>query len=184
MNPNSGKCLDVSGGSAANYTKIQLYDCNGTAAQKWQPASGGLATGASYSFETSLSTSSCLDVDGDGADNGTQVDEYSCNGSAAQSIAIEAAGGGLVSLKNANGKCLDLYSSGTADGTKVEVWDCNETNAQQFLVQSDANMDLMFVNPHSGKCLDVAGASTANFTAVQLWDCNGGANQKWLPVGP
>jgi hypothetical protein len=181
-NPNSGKCLDVTGSNGANYTKIQLWDCNGTAAQKWQAASGGLTTGASYAFKTVQSTTSCLDLYGDSTTNGTQVDEYSCNGSAAQSFTIAGEGSGLVSFKNANGKCIDLSGSGTADGTKVQGWDCNGTVAQEFVVQSDANLNLTFMNPHSGKCLDISGASTANTTTVELFDCNGGNNQKWLPT--
>jgi hypothetical protein len=182
VNPNSGKCLDVTGGSTANFTKIQLWDCNGGPNQKWEAASGGLVTGSSYAFQSLLGASSCLDVDGDGAANGTQVDEYSCNGSAAQTFTIVGAGGGAISLRNANGKCVDLYSSGTSDGTKVEVWDCNQTVAQQFVVESDANLGLTLMNPHSGKCLDIAGASTTNLTAVELWDCTGGNNQKWSPT--
>ena len=31
----AGKCLDVAGASSADGTAVQLYDCNGTAAQQW-----------------------------------------------------------------------------------------------------------------------------------------------------
>src|SRR5215208_4259455 len=31
----SGKCVDVTGGSSANGTRIQLLTCNGGAAQQW-----------------------------------------------------------------------------------------------------------------------------------------------------
>ena len=31
----AGKCVDVAGASSANGTAVQLYDCNGTAAQQW-----------------------------------------------------------------------------------------------------------------------------------------------------
>ena len=30
-----GKCVDVAAANSANGTAIQLYDCNGTAAQQW-----------------------------------------------------------------------------------------------------------------------------------------------------
>ncbi|MFE1930906.1 ricin-type beta-trefoil lectin domain protein [Streptomyces sp. NPDC059474] len=30
-----GKCVDVAGANSANGTPIQLYDCNGSAAQQW-----------------------------------------------------------------------------------------------------------------------------------------------------
>ena len=36
-----GKCPDVTGGGTANGTLVDLYICNGTGAQVWQPQSGG-----------------------------------------------------------------------------------------------------------------------------------------------
>ena len=42
----AGKCLDVSGGSSADGTKIQLWTCNGTGAQQWTVAPGSTIAGA------------------------------------------------------------------------------------------------------------------------------------------
>jgi hypothetical protein len=36
--PASGTCLDVTAGGTANGTKVQLYTCNGTGAQRWTAA--------------------------------------------------------------------------------------------------------------------------------------------------
>ena len=49
VNTNSGKCLDVAGANPADGTVVQLYDCNGTNAQLWNPAviSGGGGGGGS-----------------------------------------------------------------------------------------------------------------------------------------
>ncbi|MGW3288619.1 ricin-type beta-trefoil lectin domain protein, partial [Streptomyces sp. NPDC001002] len=39
----AGKCVDVAGANTANGTAVQLYDCNGTAAQTWSnPGDGTL----------------------------------------------------------------------------------------------------------------------------------------------
>jgi hypothetical protein len=35
VNPQSGRCLDVTGGRAADATRLQIWDCNSTAAQAW-----------------------------------------------------------------------------------------------------------------------------------------------------
>jgi hypothetical protein len=35
VNPQSGKCPDATGGSSASGTRLQLYTCGGTAAQRW-----------------------------------------------------------------------------------------------------------------------------------------------------
>ncbi|MFD8708726.1 RICIN domain-containing protein [Kitasatospora sp. NPDC059648] len=34
-NPASGRCAGLSSGVPTNGTRLQLWDCNGTAAQKW-----------------------------------------------------------------------------------------------------------------------------------------------------
>ncbi|WAL75891.1 ricin-type beta-trefoil lectin domain protein [Kitasatospora sp. YST-16] len=118
-----GKCVDVAAASSANGTAVQLYDCNGTAAQQWTVGTDGTV--------------------------------------------------------RALGKCLDLTSGGTANGTQAQLYDCNGTGAQQW--QAQANKTL--VNPASGRCLDATGPSSANGTRLQVWDCFGGANQQWnLPA--
>ena len=64
-----GKCLDVAGAGTANGTLVQLYNCNGTGAQVWQPQSNG---------ELSESQSGkCLDDTGFGG-SGTQVQIWDC----------------------------------------------------------------------------------------------------------
>jgi beta-glucanase (GH16 family) len=113
----AGKCLDVAGANAADGTAVQLYDCNGTAAQTWsRPGDGTI---------------------------------------------------------RALGKCLDVANAGTADGTKVQIATCNGNTAQQWT--ANAAKDLV----NRGKCLDVTGNNSANATPTQIWTCSGGANQKW-----
>ncbi|MCX5528483.1 lectin [Streptomyces bobili] len=114
-----GKCVDVAGADSANGTAVQLYDCNGTAAQRWT-------------------------VGGDGT-------------------------------IRALGKCLDVASGGTADGTLVQLWDCNGTPAQQWAVPAARDI----VNPQANKCLDASGGSSANGTRLHIWTCTGAVNQKW-----
>lgn len=117
-----GKCVDVNGGATADGTKIQLWTCNGTAAQFWSPS------GQTW---------------------------------------------------RAVGKCLEVAGGGTADGTKVQLWTCNGTGAQNWT--SGANGSL--VNPQSGKCLDASGGSSADGTQLIIWSCHGGTNQRWtLPA--
>src|SRR5438067_9319349 len=60
VNTNSGKCLDVAGGNPSDGTVVQLWDCNGTNAQKWNPAviAGGSSSGGSSSGGSSSGGSS------------------------------------------------------------------------------------------------------------------------------
>ncbi len=114
----------------------------------------------------------CVDVAGANPANGTQVQLYTCNGTAAQQWTLTG------STVQALGKCLDVAGAGTANGTRVQLYDCNATSAQNW---ASANGQL--VNTGSGKCLDATGPSSADGTPLQIWDCTGGANQQWhLPT--
>ncbi|MFJ5519465.1 ricin-type beta-trefoil lectin domain protein [Streptomyces griseoluteus] len=115
----AGKCVDVAAANSANGTPVQLYDCNGSAAQQWTVGSDGTI--------------------------------------------------------RALGKCLDLKDNGTADGTPLQLWDCAGSPNQKWVVSSANDI----VNPQADRCLDVTGANSANGTRLQLWTCNGTAAQKW-----
>ncbi|MBB5112826.1 hypothetical protein FHU28_002665 [Micromonospora echinospora] len=116
----------------------------------------------------------CVDVAAASTANGTAIQLYGCNGTAAQSWTV--AGDGTL---RALGKCLDVTSAGTANGTAIQLWDCNGTGAQVWQTQSNGTLR----NPASGRCLDATGNSSANGTRLQIWDCFGGANQVWrLPA--
>ncbi|MEV6999107.1 family 16 glycosylhydrolase [Streptomyces sp. NPDC093982] len=115
----AGKCVDVAGASSANGTPVQLYDCNGSAAQQWSRGSDGTL--------------------------------------------------------RALGKCLDATGNGTADGTTVQLWDCTGGPNQRWAVSAAGDI----VNLQADKCLDVTGNNSANGTRLQIWTCSGGGNQKW-----
>ncbi|GAA5206653.1 ThuA domain-containing protein [Streptomyces thinghirensis] len=112
----------------------------------------------------------CLDVDNSGTADGTEVQVWTCNGSAAQEWTV--AGDGTL---KALGKCLDVSGGGSADGTRIQLWTCNGTGAQKWAAQSDGTVR----NPQSGKCLDASGGTWNDGTPVHLWTCHTGPNQKW-----
>ncbi|MGW9453423.1 ricin-type beta-trefoil lectin domain protein [Streptomyces sp. NPDC055632] len=117
----------------------------------------------------------CVDVAGANPANGTPIQLYDCNNSAAQSWDVGADG----TIK-ALGKCLDVTSGGTANGTTVQLWDCNGSAAQRWTVNAARDI----VNPQADKCLDATGNSSANGTRLQIWTCTGAANQKWTAPAP
>jgi beta-glucanase (GH16 family) len=136
-----------------------------------------------YNYGTLANPGSCLDASGAGTGDGTQLDEWVCNGTGAQSYAAIDLGDGTVNLLNTHAnKCVDVYGAGTGNGNKIDLWDCNGTVAQTFVLQPAANGFINIVNPNSGKCLDVAGDNPANGTLVQLYDCNGTNAQLWNPA--
>jgi hypothetical protein len=114
----------------------------------------------------------CVDVAGANPADGTQVQLFTCNGTAAQSWTHSG------STYQALGKCLDVAGAGTANGTKVQLFTCNGTGAQSWTHTASNQL----VNTTSGKCLDATGVSSADGTPLQIWSCSGGTNQVW--TGP
>ncbi|MEV4120008.1 ricin-type beta-trefoil lectin domain protein [Micromonospora sp. NPDC049645] len=112
----------------------------------------------------------CLDVDNSGTADGTKIQLWTCNGTAAQSWTR------VGDTYRVLGKCLDVDNGGTANGTKVQLWTCNGTGAQVWQPQSDGSIR----NPQSGKILEAAGGGTADGTQIQLGTYAGGAHQKWV----
>jgi glucosylceramidase len=114
----------------------------------------------------------CVDVAGANSANGTAVQLYGCNGTAAQSWTV-----GTDGTIKALGKCLDVAGANSANGTKIQIYECNGTAAQRWVAGSGGTLTSL------GKCLDATGPSSADGTKLQIWSCTGGANQRWqLPT--
>jgi chitinase len=114
-------CVDVRGASAANLTAVQVYTCNGTAAQQWTVAAGN----------TLQALGKCLDINGGGTSNGTTVDLYDCNGTGAQ-VWQPQSGGALYNPQS--GKCLDDTGWSTTPGTQLQIWSCTGSANQNWAI--------------------------------------------------
>ena len=112
----------------------------------------------------------CLDVNGGASADGTKIQLWTCNGSAAQNWTVQG------STLRALGKCLDVAGGGTANGTKAQLYTCNGTGAQSWAAQPDGTLK----NPQSNRCLDVSEVKSTDGQQIHLWDCLGAANQKWV----
>ncbi|MCW2938572.1 MAG: glycoside hydrolase family 5, partial [Actinomycetia bacterium] len=117
----SGRCVDVTSAGTANGTMTQIYDCNGTGAQQWQPRSDG-------SF-VNPNSNRCLDVSAGSTANGARVQIYDCNGTGAQKWQV-ASNGNITNTQS--GKCLDANGSGNS--SYLQIWDCAGTANQHWTV--------------------------------------------------
>ncbi len=116
-----GKCLDVAAANSANGTAVQMYDCNGTSAQRWTMASDGSVR----------ALGKCLDVSAGSTVDGALVQLWDCNGSGAQRWQYTA-GQDLVNPQ-AN-KCLDVQNHSTANGARTQIWTCTGASNQKWAV--------------------------------------------------
>ncbi len=106
----AGKCLDDFHSGTANRNKIDIYRCNGTAAQHWVLASNG---------ELRV-LGKCLDDPAFGR-RGTKLELFTCTGGSNQRWKHTARGQYVLAFRNL---CLDDPGFATRDGTRVEVWTC------------------------------------------------------------
>ena len=114
----------------------------------------------------------CLDVRDSGTADGTPVQLWGCDNTAAQTWSLVPGAGGTV---RALGKCLDVSNSGTANGTHVQLWTCNGSGAQRWSAGANGSL----VNPGSGRCLDDPNSSTTQGVQLQIYDCNASNAQRW-----
>jgi hypothetical protein len=119
----------------------------------------------------------CLDVRGGSTTNGTAMQLYTCNHTAAQQTTYTSS-----NTVQVLGKCVDAANAGTANGTLVQLYDCNSTGSQTWVTQTSGEL----LNPQSGRCLAVPnGNTTPGAVQLDLEDCDAAAAQVWkLPPGP
>ncbi len=115
VNPVSNKCLDVTGGSNANGTQVEIWTCHSGANQLWTSTSAG-------ELRVTISgVTKCLDASGASTANGTRIIIWTCNGGTNQKWNLNS-NSTITGVQS--GKCLDIFNNGTANGTIVELWTC------------------------------------------------------------
>lgn len=95
----------------------------------WMPGGLGWVGDSPTVIEVHAAKDKCLDVQGGKKDNGTPVQVYTCNGSAAQKWVLLGSEDKL-HLQNVNSlKCLDVAGNDTANGTKIQISSCKESTS-------------------------------------------------------
>jgi len=155
-----GKCLDDSGNKTANGTKVAIWTCNGSAAQRWTVVKD----------DTIRIHGKCLRVRS--AASGTLADLYTCNGSTAQRWQLQT-GGQLVNPRSH--LCLTDPGSSTTNGKQLKILSCQGGANQKWLLPAGP-----IVSGIPGKCLDDSGNGTANGTKIVMSACDNSAEQKWV----
>ncbi|MFI1761014.1 RICIN domain-containing protein [Streptomyces sp. NPDC020800] len=147
-----------------------------------QAAASALPTGLATVMNAA--SGRCLDAKAAGTANGTVVQQYACNNTAAQQWSFTAAGDGYVRIGNANAtdQVVDVADVSTADNAQVHLWTYGGGANQQWLPVDDGGGAFHFVNRNSGKCLDDPGASLADSVQFVQYTCNGTAAQRFQVV--
>ncbi|GAB7105382.1 hypothetical protein JCM4814A_36960 [Streptomyces phaeofaciens JCM 4814] len=130
VNRNSGKCLDLSGGSTANGTNVFQWSCTGGTNQKWRIED--LADDTSRLVNVAgggvLDTADCSGADG------ADLRQWSwLNNKCQRFRLVHTASGDYVRIVNENsGKVADVADCGTVNGTDVRQWTWLDNTCQQW----------------------------------------------------
>ena len=172
----SSKVVDVSSGSMSSGANVQLYQSNGSLAQKWNIAKVGDNTYTIQSVRSGMNL----------AVNGSNVIQSTPADNDAQKW-MPSISKGMTVLKNVQtGKVLDVESASTANGANIQVYDGNGTNAQCFDVKSTSLLNsgiyLIQAFTNTNYVVDVQSGSSTDGANIQLYTSNKTAAQKWNVV--
>ncbi len=115
-NYNGGLCMDAAGAGNTNGTVVQVYNCNGTAAQDWAYNSNDRTIRPTYNMNL------CVTNQG----TGMQLVLWTCDGHVARQWNSDTRG---YFVSNSNGACMDAENWG-GSGSRINAQGCNNATAQ------------------------------------------------------
>ena len=118
-----GKCLDDADFGTADGTAIQVYTCNGSAAQSWTWQNDGTVT-----VTPATGTTKCLDVTGGSNATGALIQLHACGGGAEQKF--KALPDGTV-YSVLSGKCLGVQGGTVGNNARIGLASCDPAQATQ-----------------------------------------------------
>jgi len=132
-NGNNAKCVGILGGTYADGTPVDIFDCNGSNTQKWQWNGNALT-----SINPVDSSQWCLDagVNTQWA-NGVKMKIWQCFSGLPQQTWTPVTTSGTIKLTTAN-FCLDLTNGITTNQNILQIWTCGAGNPNQFWTVTSA----------------------------------------------
>ncbi|GGM69214.1 ricin-type beta-trefoil lectin domain protein [Dactylosporangium sucinum] len=108
----TGRCIDVPNSNGTDGQYLQIWTCNGTAAQAWTFPGDG----------TVRAFGLCMDVAWGSTAPGAIIQLAYCSGNPAQQFVLTAAGDLVNPQAN---KCVDVKDWAGYDGGRLITWDCH-----------------------------------------------------------
>lgn len=169
----SGKCLDDKEGSTTTGNPIQLWSCNGDAAQT-----------VTWNNNSLNVVGRCVDDPGASQVAGTPLRLAPCNNAGLSQFLVPERGGILPFFGSGSPYCIDAPHS--ANGTRLVVGVCASgrplpTGGRWIKPSTSMVLGL------DGKCLDDDNNDSVSqpTTKAQMWTCDGTMGQDWSlqPIG-
>jgi len=168
---NPDRCLDRSGGSLDNGTKVVYWSCHGGQHQKWKLA-------VDWTFTIAADgTNQCIDVPGN-ARVGIELELWPCHGGDRQQF-VER---GTEIVHEASGLCIGYENGTSRNGGNAELRNCSEAGPNfRWGVFGNA-YEIVGRHSNPDRCLDREGGSSSSGTDIIFYGCHGEVNQRWTRV--
>ena len=194
---NKDYCLNLNASSASSGSNVDVYQSNGSNAQKWmftQKVSqreyldqlaaenkNALADGQ-YTISTKLNTKYVLDIYFSSKNNGGNVQLYEGNGTKAQSFTVSHDSKGYVTITNVNsGKVIEVNGDSAADLTNIQQNTSNDSYRQKWIAIKNIDGSIELVSALNKRfCMDLYSSRTVSGNNVDLYQRNNSNAQKWI----
>lgn len=145
-----------------------------------------------YIIQSGVNGGQVFDVAGGSTSDGSNVQTYESNMTAAQKWQFVYENGFYTIHLAGTDKVLDVAGGLAADGANVQIWTANGTDAQQWHIIKQGNAFIFVSKLNPNLVLDLFCGGTGNGTNVQIWASNGSDAQMFYlipttldePVGP
>ena len=184
----NGLYMDIPNGVVTNNPKIQMFDGNGTDAQKFkfvqaqQELKGEqVIEDGVYKIKSALDNRKCIDVSNGSYENGGNVQIWDNANVQQQKFQLTYnTQKHYYEIKSVNsGKVLDVQGDGKTDCSNVWQYEENNSEAQQWILQNAGDGYYYIVAVNSYLYLDVNRGITDNGTNIQIYEGNEQNSQKF-----
>ncbi|NMO14529.1 cellulase family glycosylhydrolase [Pyxidicoccus fallax] len=121
----------------------------------------------------------CVDVPGASTSAGVGLQQYTCNGTVAQSFTFDATGDGFHRILSGTNASLCLQA-GAGTSTQVTQAACSSTsNAQKWSVTPGSSGAYQVKTRDGTACLNLSGANSNDGAQLITWPCGSDANMQF-----
>lgn len=184
-NVNSGKLLEVANGGANGEYKVTQNDDSGELCQKWTIMDNG---DGSFSFINGA-TDKYLDLESNLVADGTDVQTWNTNGTAAQKWYLQTSVPlgleGTYNICNQSNQTVVVDSDGLTEGANVLLGAKSVANRQKFAVKAVGDGYFTITSIAAGRNLRAESSSDANGSNISLGSTTAGGadlSERWQLV--
>lgn len=173
--------MDIRYGSTADGTPIWMYDCNGSAAQKWKLVESSYRPleNGTYSIANRSNTNYVVDIASMGISDGSNVQLEKWADRASQRYEVSYVGGGYYRIvAEHSDKSLDIFGGSAAVGANVQQYSWNGSNAQLWKFVSAGN-GYYYIRSKLGTVVGIATQSAQSSSNICMSEMSFGSAQAW-----